>query len=115
MNPPSIRQRLSRAVVAGSLVCAAAVSVSVWLAAQQEVDELLDDTLGASSDVLGSLLQDPAPPAPAVGPTTRPLGHFVWQVVNATQRVDARSAGAPDEPLSPLPKPGFFDTPLWRV
>lgn len=115
VTPPSIRQRLSRVMLIGSIVCAAAVSVSVWLTAQEEADELLDDTLRTSSDLMGSLLQGVPQPVPLTDDTTSPTGHFVWQVVNAAQGVDARSAGAPTEPLSAPSRTGFFNTPTLRV
>jgi signal transduction histidine kinase len=99
----------------GSLACAAAVSVSVWLAAQEEVDELLDATLRSSSDLMVSLLQGANPSTPLVGDATAPSPHFVWQLVDGERRVEARSAGAPTEPLAAQPKGGFFDTPQLRV
>lgn len=110
---PSIRRRLSRAVLLGSLACAVAVSLAVWLAAQEEVDELLDDALRASSEVLGALL--PASGQNAVAGSAGFGERFVWQVVDARQQVLSRSARAPSAPLSAAPMPGFFDTPRWRV
>jgi len=109
----SIRARLSRAVLLGSVACALAVSLAVWLAAQEEVDELLDDTLHASSEVLSALL--PASGSGAVVGNGGLGERFVWQVVDATQHVVSRSARAPGEPLSATPLAGFFDTPRWRV
>src|SRR5262245_14002061 len=58
---PSIRRRLARAMLLGSLVCGLAVALAVWLAAIEEVDELLDDTLRASAEVMGSLLSANGP------------------------------------------------------
>src|SRR5512134_3121743 len=112
---PSIRRRLSRAVWVGSLACAAAVSVGVWLATQEEVDELIDDTLLASAAVLGPFLHDhPAEASRAPG-EARMSSRFAWQVVDASQRVLARSGRAPELPLSATPIAGFFDAPGWRV
>jgi signal transduction histidine kinase len=112
---PSIRRRLSRAVWIGSLACAAAVAVGVWLATEEEVDELLDDTLQASAVVLGPLLRDhPAEAARAPG-DARESSRFAWQMVDASQRVLARSGRAPEAPLSATPTAGFFDAPGWRV
>lgn len=111
---PSIRRRLSRAVWVGSLVCAAAVSVGVWLATEEEVDELLDDTLQASAAVLGPLLReqraDPAHAAEVPGSS-----RFAWQVVDASQQVLARSSRAPEIALAATATAGFFDAPGWRV
>ena len=112
---PSMRRRLARAVLLGSLVCAAAVSTGVWLATQEEVDELLDDTLVASAEVLGVLLRDHEI-APARGATeVRMSSRFAWQVVDASQRVVARSSRAPAAPLAITPMAGFFDASDWRV
>jgi signal transduction histidine kinase len=112
---PSMRRRLSRVVWVGSLACAAAVSVGVWLATQEEVDELLDDTLQASAEVLGTLLRDQTA-APAGGAIeVRVSSRFAWQVVDASQRVLARSSRAPDAPLSATATAGFFDAASWRV
>jgi signal transduction histidine kinase len=111
---PSMRRRLTKAVWIGSLVCAAAVSVGVWLATEEEVDELLDDTLQASADVLGGLLHDPQTGL-ARSAEVRVNSRFAWQVVDASQHVVARSIRAPEAPLSPRPMAGFFDTSGWRV
>jgi signal transduction histidine kinase len=112
---PSMRRRLARAVMLGSLVCAAAVSVAVWLATQEEVDELLDDTLQASAEVLGALLRDHEGAAARTPSEVRASSRFVWQVVNASQQVIARSSSAPAAPLAATPIAGFFDVPDWRV
>jgi signal transduction histidine kinase len=113
--PPSMRRRLARAVWVGSLVCAAAVSVGVWLATQEEVDELLDDTLQASAEVLGDLLRDHKAEPARGAIEVRASSRFAWQVVDASQRVLARSGRAPDAPLSATPTAGFFDAAGWRV
>ena len=113
--PPSMQRRLARVVWVGSLACAAAVSVGVWLATQEEVDELLDDTLQASAEVLGAMLRDqrtePARGAIEVQTSSR----FAWQVIDASRRVVARSNRAPDAPLSATATAGFFDAAGWRV
>jgi len=113
--PPSMRRRLTRAVWLGSVACAAAVAIGVWLATQEEVNELLDDTLLASAEVLGGLLRD-QPDLQLRGATEmRMSSRFAWQVVDASQQVVARSSRAPETPLSARPMSGFFDTPGWRV
>jgi signal transduction histidine kinase len=110
-----MQRRLARVVWVGSLACAAAVSVGVWLATQEEVDELLDDTLQASAEVLGAMLRDqrtePARGAIEVQTSSR----FAWQVIDASRRVVARSNRAPDAPLSATATAGFFDAAGWRV
>jgi len=119
---PSIRRRLARALLAWSLVVGAAVAVSVGLAVQEEVDELLDDTLRASADVLGGLLstQADAMLTSRAGDATAANGpyadeRFAWQLVGADRRVILRSSRAPAEPFRAAPGPGFADTPAWRV
>ena len=92
-SPPSIRRRLSRAMLLGSLVGGIAVALAVWLSIQEEVDELLDDTLRASAEVLGSLV--PADSQPLVVAVTAADTTFAWQVVDRTQQVTMRSARAP--------------------
>ncbi|HET9207564.1 MAG TPA: hypothetical protein VFO28_15090, partial [Burkholderiaceae bacterium] len=105
---PSMRRRLARAVWIGSLACAAAVSIGVWLATREEVDELLDDTLQASAEVLSGLLPD-QPAAPVGGAAeVRVTSRFAWQLVDASQQVLARSSRAPDAPLAVTPMAGFF-------
>ncbi|HEU5295019.1 MAG TPA: hypothetical protein VFU71_09525, partial [Burkholderiaceae bacterium] len=112
--PPSIRRRLARAMLFGSLVCGLAVAVAVWLAAIEEVDELLDDTLSASAEVMGSLLQGSAG-GPLVVPG--PGGEderFAWQVVDA-QGVVMRSQRAPKDPFVTPARAGYADNAQWRV
>jgi hypothetical protein len=48
------------------------VSAAVWLAVRQEVDELLDETLQASAEVLGRLLSRRRCRAAAGGGRDRP-------------------------------------------
>ena len=103
-RPPSIRRRLSRAMLVGSLVCGLAVAVSVWLATEEEVDELLDDTLRASAEVMAALL--PAGGLPSGVPATNGDTRFAWQVVDAAQRVVTRSSRAPSAPFAHVPLTG---------
>jgi signal transduction histidine kinase len=113
VRPPSIRRRLARAVLAGSLVCGLAVAVSVWLATQEEVDELLDDTLRASAEVMAVLL--PPGGLPSGVPATSGDTRFAWQVVDPAQRVVTRSSRAPSAPLARVPLTGYIDNGPWRV
>jgi signal transduction histidine kinase len=110
---PSIRRRLSRAMLIGSLIVGLVMCGAVWWVVQQEVDELLDDTLRASAEVLSSLLArgDALPVTGIAGSDER----FAWQVVDASNRVLQRSAPAPERPFSATATAGFVDTPLWRV
>ena len=112
MALPSIRRRLADALLWWSLAWSVAVAAAVWLAARHEVDELLDDTLRASAEVLGAMLAGTpaAPPPPA-----QAGGRFAWQVVDAQGGMRARSAQAPAQPLHATPSAGFSDTADWRV
>jgi len=111
---PSIRRRLARAMLVGSLLSGLAVAVAVWLAAIEEVEELLDDTLQASAEVMGSLLPRHGEPIVVTAPT-KSDERFAWQVVDASQRVVMRSARAPGEPFLPAALAGFADSAQWRV
>jgi hypothetical protein len=121
---PSIRQRLSRAALAWSLLWSAAVSVAVGLAVQHELKEQLDDRLQATAQVLTVLLDQTRfePKATAVaGAEPRTPHHpgavevrLAWQVVDG-ERVVLRSAEAPAEALLQGRRSGFGDTDDWRV
>ena len=112
-RPPSIRRRLARAMLVGWLLCGLAVAVSVWLATEEEVDELLDDALRASAEVMAALLPPGALP-PGVTATNGDT-RFAWQVVDATQHVVMRSSRAPSEPFARAPLAGYIDNARWRV
>lgn len=113
---PSIRQRLSRVLVLVSVAWGAAVSVVVWLAVRHEVDDLLDETLMQSGEIIFGLLAAHRPPAstlPAAGGAAEPL---VWQLVDPAQGVVLRSRGAPAQPLLAQRTRGFATVgSQWRV
>lgn len=98
----------------GSLVSGLAVAVAVWLAAIEEVDELLDDTLQASAVVMSSLLPSNGKPSMVAVPM-KSDERFAWQVVDASQQVLMRSSRAPQEPLVKAALAGFADNAQWRV
>ena len=56
---PSIRGRLANALLFWSLMWSVGVTLAVGLAAQHEVDELLDETLQSTSAVLLHALASP--------------------------------------------------------
>jgi signal transduction histidine kinase len=117
--PPSIRRRLSRALLLWSLVWAVAVATAVWQQAEHEVDELLDDTLQTASQSLLPLLSGGVP-VPEAGPPARLAdgesdNHFAWQIVSRDGRVLARSRLAPPAPLHSTPNAGFSNVHDWRV
>lgn len=128
MKPrPSIRARLSRALLVWSVVWGFAVAAAIALTVPHEVDELLDDTLQSSAEVLAVLLS-PAHEerlversgAGDVGPRVvddalLPEEHFAWQVVGRDGSVLLRSSLAPDTPLRVAATPGFSESPDWRI
>ena len=129
---PSIRGRLLRALTLWALLWCGALALAVWLAVREETDELLDDTLQATAEVLSGPLRGDAaatfgatsgdagePGAAAVpdGASAAAGRRFVWQQVShaGAARVLRRSAGAPATPLLATPTPGFSELPAWRV
>src|SRR5690606_5464550 len=128
MKPrPSIRARLSKALLVWAVAWGAAVAAAIALTVPHEVDELLDDTLQSSAEVLAILLSPAheashagrsdladAPPR-VLDDALLPEDRFAWQVVNAGGLVVLRSSLAPDTPLHPGATPGFSDLPDWRV
>lgn len=119
---PSIRTRLAHALLGWSLLFSLCIALAVWLAARHEADELLDDSLRASAEVLSSVLR-PLAEAPVPQQLETPLaaiqnngGHrFAWQLVDPDSRVLLRSAGAPDLAWRVTPENGFSDLPGWHV
>jgi signal transduction histidine kinase len=112
---PSIRARLSNALLLWSLAWGVSVAVAVGLAAQHEVDELLDESLHSTAQVLAQVLShagrgNDATPLPA-----SEEGEFAWQLVNAAGSVVQRSSNAPAEALQRVATAGLSDVPGWRV
>lgn len=118
---PSIRARLSRALLAWSGLWGAAVAATIMLAVPHEVNELLDDTLQASAEVLGMLLSTqstgvvPQAPGGARAAPALPSERFAWQLVGPDGGLLLRSAQAPDVALCTTATAGFSDTEEWRV
>lgn len=117
---PSIHQRLASAVLLIALAWGLAVSLVVWLAVRHEVNELLDDSLRASSEVLRGLLEPNGDSLAARGPAAlrdTPGGaRFAWQLVGPGQRLLLRSAQAAETPWLPAPHAGFSNAVApWRV
>lgn len=121
---PSIRRRLTQALLAWALFFSVAISLAVWLAAREETNELLDDSLEAAAEVLVRLLDplaDQAVPTLVETPALlavdgQPIPRrFAWQLVGADARVLLRSPGAPETPWQIDSEHGFADLPGWRV
>lgn len=125
-RPVSIRRRMLTALLWTSLVWGLAAPLMVVLTIRHEINELLDDTLRASAQVMSGLVQGPLttlqamPPVPG-GVTVTPAGDYVrgrfaWQLVGADQVVLMHSPHAPAAPFLPTATPGFSDaSPGWRV
>ncbi|EWS56059.1 MULTISPECIES: ATP-binding protein [unclassified Methylibium] len=117
---PSIRGRLSAALIGVSLAWGVAVSAAVGWVVRHEVDELLDNTLQESAEILMGLLVSNATLLPTTGERAMPAPphdeQMVWQVVDASGRVMLRSHRAPDAALGPAATLGFSDQGrAWRV
>ena len=117
---PSIGGRLARSLVLWSVLWCAALGAAVWVIVQEEVEELLDDSLqSAAEGLIGPLvlsLTEAVDPA-TLPPRSKTSGRFTWQLVSHQPRVHlvASARGAPVAPLHDTPKPGFSNVPGWRV
>lgn len=117
---PSIRGRLVQALLLWSVLWCVALGGAVWVVVQDEVEELLDDSLRSVAEgLIGPLAQNRTLIAE---PDTRPSaqggsGRFMWQLVShqGTARVVAAARGAPTTPLHAAPTAGFSDILGWRV
>lgn len=117
---PSIRRRLSYALIGISLAWGLAVSAAVWLVVRHEVDQLLDSTLQESAEILHALHSYNAAEKAFYGRVSLPrLKHqerLVWQIVGPNEDVLLRSYQAPDRPLSPRRAEGLSSVGSdWRV
>ena len=116
---PSIRARLANALAVWSLVWGVAVGLAVWAAASYEVDELMDETLESSAELLGSLtlpmLRSAAGEPRLTAEATPDVHHYAWQVVDAQGTVVWRSDLAPDHPWRRSATPGFSHSGDWRL
>ena len=118
---PSIRTRLANALVAWAVVWGLAVGAAVWLAATREVDELQDDGLQSSAELMAAITVNAQalPTAGSTGAAPAVVGgageRFAWQVVTRDGSVVLRSSLAPATPWLATPSAGFSDTPRWRL
>ena len=118
---PSIRARLANALAAWAVVWGLAVGAAVWLAATREVDELLDDGLRSSAELMAAIAANVDHlPAPETSGAAAPAGatvqeHFAWQVVARDGTVAMRSPRAPATPWLATPSAGFSDSAGWRL
>ncbi len=119
-RPPSIASRMARLLVGWSVVWLLVVSVVLQLVVHREVDEMLDDAMVASSDVMSVMLTSLSARSLDVevihGDVLNQVDpRYAWQLVDVTGRVRLRSPGAPASAWSAVHVDGFVDMPGWRV
>ena len=116
----SIGGRLVRSLVMWSVLWCVALGAAMWTIVQEEVEELLDDSLqSAAEGLIGPLVQNRTMLAdlPAEPAASQPSRRFTWQLVEhqGAAHVVSTAHGAPKAPLHDTPTPGFSDVPGWRV
>ncbi len=117
---PSLRRELARSLTLISAVWLLAVFFTMAFGVRHEVDDLLDDGLQESAEVLyGPLVLHP-PHLPSTTGASLPAPphdeRLVWQIVDQDQHVVLRSHKAPAMPLLADFKAGLSDSPgNWRV
>ena len=119
---PSIRSRLSRSVIVIALVWSIAVTAAVWTVIRHEIDELLDNTLQESAQIIFALISYRLEhwPEEGSGPVSMPapkhVERLIWQLADADNRVVLRSHNAPETVLLKTRNAGFGDVgDDWRV
>jgi signal transduction histidine kinase len=110
---PSIRTRLGTALLGWTLVWCVGVSLAVGVAAQHEVEELLDESLQATALLLSHALASSGVDDSAMPATDE--GEFAWQLVSTDGRVLRRSSNAPPAALQRSATAGLSRTRDWRV
>jgi signal transduction histidine kinase len=118
---PSIQRRLSKALLWFGITTGLTLSVVLWLVVRHEMDELMDQGLRESAEIIYGVMANTPTPQSAPNYWEIAPGHdekVIWQVVSATDhQVVRRSHKAPDTPLAPYSPKDFFDAPngQWRV
>jgi two-component system OmpR family sensor kinase len=118
----TLRGELTRLATLVGFGWVLAMSIAVSLAVKYQVDDLMDETLRESAEVIYGLLvagrvgEPSRGELPEVLPAPRHEEHLVWQIVDRDGRVVHHSHRAPREALSTLARRGFFDVDrTWRV
>ena len=117
----SIRGRLVRALALWSVLWCLALGVALWFVVQEEVEELLDDSLqSAAEGLIGPLALNVnvlARPRAASSAPASLNRRFTWQLVSHRHGAEIVAAAdtAPRTPMHTAPKAAFSDVPGWRV
>ena len=121
-STPSILGRLSLNVIIIAAIWSLAVTAAVWTVVRHEIDELLDNTLEESAQIIHALLAYRLTLSPVDGteqvtmPAPAHIERLIWQVVDAGNKTVMRSHDAPDTPLLATRTAGFADVgDQWRV
>lgn len=120
MSLPSISQRLSRVLVAASLAWSLGVSGVVWLTVHRGVDDILDNALRESAEVMFGMFAIQRGALPLGDEATLPAPphteHLVWQIADSQGRVVQRSHQAPAQALGRPGQDGLWTADgQWRV
>lgn len=123
MKLTSLQNRLSRSLLAGWLVWSLAILGSLWWVIDHEIEELLDETLVESAEIIAGLLAYDAAALRLDDSDTRALPaaehseRLIWQITNSAGRIALRSHRAPDTPLASPSTSGLsYDASRsWRV
>ncbi|MDP4299569.1 sensor histidine kinase [Leptothrix discophora] len=117
---PSIANRIARFLTGWAVVWLVLVSLAMQLVVHREVDQMLDEAMVASSDVMTAMLGSlpvQSLDADVIGSNVldRVDRRYAWQLVDPDGRVRLRSPGAPAQALHARSVSGFADPPGWRV
>lgn len=123
MQPISLRHRLSRSLLTGWLVWSLAILGSLWWVIDHEIEELLDETLIESAQIIANLVSDNAKGTNHEGAETRTLPftdhdeRLIWQLTDLSGRVLLGSHQAPATSLNATNQVGLSDdgSGKWRV
>ena len=115
---PSIRVRLTRWIMAISMAGGLLLALTVGVLLHETLDELLDDGLQESAEVLYGLLsqdQDLILRHRGMLPAPSHEEGLVWQLIDRDGEVVLRSHRAPTVPVTLGTASGFSNAPLWRI
>ena len=121
MSLPSIRRRLASSLIMIALSWGVVLALAAYAVVRHEVDEMLDESLRESAEVIYGLISldaDRLAAGARMGTLAAPphREHLVWQWLDARGQVRLRSHRAPVAPLVTSPRPGFAETASgWRV